>query len=91
MSTKISYNTGYDPLTGEPSFLTECPHYANTMLASDACFQCQYFVSVTFAQQIECAIPAGGLLSGFGGFSERQTYNLSPEQGNALKTKIQSK
>ncbi len=89
MSTKISYNTSYDPQTGEPSFLTECPNFKNVMLGSDACFCCKYFISIMFSQQIECAMPTEGLLSGFGGFSEPQPYNLSFEQGNALQTKIQ--
>ncbi len=78
-------------MTGEPSFLTECPHYANTMVASDACFHCQHFVSITFAQQIECAMNAEGLFSGFGGFSEHQPYNLSSERRKPVQTQIQWK
>ncbi len=91
MNKKIGYNTSFNPQTGDVSFVTECPHIKNVMLASDDCFRCRYFVSVTFAQQIECAMPVEDVFNGCGGFSEPQPYNLSSERRKPIQTKIQFK
>lgn len=88
---RIAYDTRYNPQTGDVSFVTECQQRAGVMVASDACFQCNYFRSITFKQQVECGAPLESLSVEAGGFFSPRLCNLSDAQSKPFQTKIQFK
>ena len=54
---KISFNTNFDPATGDVIFTTECPDLTCIKVGSDDCRRCRYFCAITFIQQVECGRP----------------------------------